>query len=128
MRNLKAGRMGRAGMVLAASAATLGVWGCQQADFSADLHNKTAGPVFAQLMVKGRGANDPATLGASKRLGPGDRAFVGPVRTVANAGAVFLSVDSLPNRSRPATMDLMPGTSFVEVFEDDGMIRVMPKP
>lgn len=104
-----------------------GLWGCQQADFSADLHNKTAGPVFAQLMIKGRGANDPAVLGASKRLGPGDRAFVGPVRTVANAGAVYLSVDSLPNRARPATMDLAPGTSFVEVFEDDGAIRVMPK-
>lgn len=101
--------------------------GCQ-ADYGADLHNRTSTPVFAQLMVKAHGKDGAATLGASRRLGPGDRAFVGPVRASDRAGAVFLSVDSLPNATRPASLDLAPGTSFLDVIDDSGSIRLSPKP
>jgi hypothetical protein len=37
-------------------------------------------------------------------------------------------VDSLPNGARPATLDLAPGTSFLDVFDDQGILRVSPKP
>ena len=79
-------------------------------------------------MVKAHGHNNPAVLGASKRLGPGDRAYVGPVRGSDKPGSVYVTVDSLPNRSRPATLDLPPGANLLEVFEDNGSLRVMPKP
>ena len=113
----------RVGLVVCAAALT----GCQ-ADFGADIHNKTSGPVFAQLMVKANGKNDPAVLGATKRLGPGDRAFVGPVRNSDRPGSVYVVIDSLPNASRAVTLDLLPGTSYLEVFDDGGSLRVMPKP
>ncbi len=108
-------------------AAAAGLAGCQ-ADYGADIMNRTSGPVFAQLMVKAHGKNDPAVLGANKRLGPGDRAFIGPVRASDHPGSVFVTIDSLPNTVRPTTLDLTPGTAFLEVMEDNGALRVFPKP
>lgn len=102
--------------------------GCQ-ADYGADIHNKTSTPVFAQLMVKANDRNQPATLGASRRLGPGDRGAVGPVRANQRPGSVFLVVDSLPNPSKPVTADLRPGTAFVEVTQEgSGPLRLSEKP
>lgn len=101
--------------------------GCQ-ADYSADIRNRTSTPVFAQLFVKPHGADGQSILGASKRLGPGDRAFIGPVRASDNPGAVFVSVDSLPNAARPASLDLLPGTSFLDVTDESGVLRLSPKP
>lgn len=90
--------------------------GCK-ADFGADVTNQTPQPLFAQIMLKGNdGAS--ATLGASRRLGPGDRAFIGPVRTDAKAGA-YLALDTLPNPGRPVTHDLAPGTSFLVISQSD---------
>ena len=104
------------------------VGGCQ-ADYAADIHNKTSTPVFAQLMVKANDKLNPATLGASRRLGPGDRASVGPVRANRRPGSVYLLVDSLPNPSKPVTADLSPGTAFVEVSQDgNGPLRLNEKP
>lgn len=102
--------------------------GCAQADYGADIHNKTAAPVFAQIMVKAHGQSEPAVLGASKRLGPGDRAFVGSVRAADRAGMAYMVVDNLPSQSKSVTVDLAPGMNFYEVFDDGGVIRVMPKP
>lgn len=104
------------------------VAGCQ-ADYGADIHNKTSTPVFAQLMVKANDKLNPASLGASRRLGPGDRASVGPVRANRRPGSVYLLVDSLPNPSKPSTVDLSPGTAFVEVSQEGGgPLRLSEKP
>lgn len=101
--------------------------GCQT-DYAADITNKTPQPVFAQIFAK---RDNGAVLGASKRLGPGDRLLVGPVRNDKNKGA-FISVDTLPNPGRPITADLVPGTAFLEVQQDGegtaGPIRIVEKP
>jgi hypothetical protein len=103
--------------------------GACQADYGADIHNKTSTPIFAQLMVKANDHNQPAVLGASRRLGPGDRGAVGPVRANARPGSVYLLVDSLPNPSKPSGVDLAPGTAFLEVNQDgNGPLRIQEKP
>lgn len=100
--------------------------GCQ-ADYSADVTNKTPQPLFVQVFSKG---NNEASLGASRRLGPGDRALIGPVRNQKNLGA-FLSVDTLPNPGKPITLDLAPGANFFDVRQDSdttaGPLVVIPK-
>jgi hypothetical protein len=105
-----------------------GLAGCQ-ADYGADLRNTTPQPVYAQLLVRGGGGQSVVT---QKRLGPGDRGYLGPVRASNKPGRVALVVDSMPNPVRPATMDLPPGTTFVDVTQDGdrtaGAIRLSPKP
>jgi len=90
--------------------------GCQQADFGADLTNKTSQVVFARLHIKPNDPSGQAVIAAEKRLGPGDRGFIGPVRTLAFPG-VFLTVDTYPNSQSPETMDLQPGTSNLEITQ-----------
>lgn len=103
--------------------------GACQADYAADIHNTTSGPLYAQLLVKANDRNQPATLGASRRLGPGDRGTVGPVRANARPGSVYLIVDALDNPSKPASADLRPGTAFLTVTRaPDGPIQVHEKP
>lgn len=118
--------LGRAGVLLLAAAAA-GVLGGCKADYGADVVNHTPQPVFVQMFIKG---NSEASLAASKRLGPGDRGFVGPVRHDKNQGA-YLSFDTLPNPNRPATVDLAPGTSFFEVQqttpENSGSLIIIQK-
>lgn len=125
------GQMSVMRMALGAAAGVLSLMalsGCQ-ASYGADVHNKTSTPVFAQLMVKANDKTMPATLGASRRLGPGDRAFVGPVRANKKPGSVYLLVDSMGNPSKPATADLLSGTAFVEVSQEDGgPLRISEKP
>ncbi len=87
--------------------------GCQ-ADYAVDVTNRTPQPIRADIFRKG---GDSAVLGASRRLGPGDRAAVGPVRTSKDYGA-FLSIDSMGNPGRPLTVDLPKGTSYVEIQQD----------
>jgi hypothetical protein len=103
----------RAGMFAGLAACALGLAGCQ-ADYAVDMTNRTPQPVYVQIFAKG---GDRAVLGASRRLGPGDRALVGPVRTDKGHGA-YLQVDSMPNPSRPLSGDLMPGTSYLELIQD----------
>jgi hypothetical protein len=107
-----AGRVWMAALVVGGSIVGLG--GCQQADYGVDITNKTPQPVFAKIFRKG-GSN--GMLGASARLGPGDRMYLGPVRTEKDYGA-FVSVDTQGNPGAPLTADLMPGTAFVEVVQD----------
>jgi hypothetical protein len=107
---------------------TIGLLGACQTNYGADIHNQTSTPVFAQIMVKANDRNQPAVVGASRRLGPGDRGSVGPVRGSVNPGSAYLIVDSLPNPSRPASADLRPGTAFVTVTNaDDGSLRITEK-
>jgi hypothetical protein len=117
-----------AAIVLCALAS--GLTGCQ-ADYGADIHNKTPTPIFAQLMVKANDRNQAASMGASRRLGPGDRAALGPVRANARPGSVFLVVDSLNNPNTPISADLTPGTAFLEVVQEGdktgGPIRLVEK-
>ena len=119
------GGRGSVGPMLAAGA--LAVLGGCKADYAVDITNKTPQPVFAQIMRKG-GTN--GMLGASVRLGPGDRSGLGPVRTEKDHGA-YLTVDTLGNPGRPVTMDLAPGAVFVEVQQDgegpNSRIRVVEK-
>jgi hypothetical protein len=98
-----------------------------QADYAADLTNRTPQPVVAQIFRKG---GNKAVLGTYRRLGPGDRSYVGPVRTDKDHGA-FLSIDTLGNPGRPLAMDLPPGTSFFEIRQDgpspDSPLRLVEK-
>ena len=100
--------------------------GCK-ADYAADLTNRTPQPVFAQIFRKGGGK---AVLGTARRLGPGDRAYIGPVRTDKDHGA-FLSIDTLSNPGRPVTIDLPPGTVFYEIQQEgqapDSPLRLVEK-
>ena len=106
--------------------ASVGLVGCN-ADYAVDITNRTPQPVFAKIFRKG-GTN--GMLGASARLGPGDRTFLGPVRTEKNYGA-FLSIDTYGNPGRPVTADIVPGTAFIEVVQDgqgpDSPIRIVEK-
>lgn len=100
--------------------------GCQS-DYAVDIVNQTPQPVFVKIFAK---TGSGPVLGANGRLGPGDRGMIGPVRNQTNNGA-FLSVDSLPNPSRPVMVDLQPGTAFF-VLEQDGTgtagpLRLVPK-
>ena len=103
-----------------------GLVGCK-ADYAVDITNKTPQPVFAKIFRKG---GSSGMLGASTRLGPGDRAFLGPVRTNKASGAL-LSVDTLGNPNRPISVDILPGTAFIEVMQDgqsaDSPIRIVEK-
>lgn len=114
-------------LLVAALLTTAGMAGCQ-ADYAADLTNRTPQPIFAQIFRKG--GSTGAVLGTQRRLGPGDRVFVGPIRTDKPHGA-FLSVDSLGNPGRPITMDLRPGTVFLEVQQEgagpDAPLRIFEK-
>lgn len=91
-----------------------GLAGCQ-ADFAADVTNRTPQPVTLNLVAKGDTNGGPATL--TKRLGPGDRGTIGPLRCNKNKGA-YLAADTLGNPSRPLTVDLAPGQSFFELRQD----------
>ncbi len=103
-----------------------GLAGCN-ADYAVDVTNKTPQPVFAKIFRKG---GTSGMLGASARLGPGDRTFLGPVRTEKNHGA-FLSIDTYGNPGRPVTADILPGTAYIEVVQDgqgaDSPIRIVEK-
>jgi hypothetical protein len=100
--------------------------GCQ-ADYAADIVNRTPQPVYTNLFRKGPG--NPV-LGDSRRLGPGDRASIGPVRTSKDYGA-FLVVETMGNRARPLSIDLPIGTSYLEVEQDgegpDSPLRIVEK-
>ena len=84
--------------------------GCKT-PYGASVTNKTPQPLYVQLMLK---HSDGASMGASARLGPGDRRNIGPVRHDAGRGA-YLVFDTLPNPNRPATVDLAEGESYFEV-------------
>lgn len=110
-----------------AAACLGGLAGCQ-ADYAADIVNRSPNPVFVQLVSRAHGIGENSVVSANKRLGPGDRGFIGPVRASDKAGSVYVSIDSLPNTTRPFTMDLPPGTTFLEAVEnDDGALRVQMK-
>lgn len=108
--------LGGSMLVLAAAAGA----GCQ-ANYAADVHNTTPQPVFVQMI---KNANQPGSAKPmavlQRRLGPGDRGALGPIRASDRAGAVSIVVDTLPNPSRPVTLDLMPGTTFLEVTMEGG--------
>lgn len=124
------GGFGRVWASVTLAVVGVGLMGCQ-ADFGADVHNKTPQPLFAQLYIKGNSPGS-AALARNVRLGPGDRAYVGPVRTNNDPGRVFLSLDTLPNPGRPLTYDLAPGTAFLEVTQEGegtaGRLMIREKP
>ncbi len=127
LKNGMTGRFALAGRWAAAAIAFAGLAGCQ-ADYAADIVNKSAHPVFVQLVTRAHGIGEKSVVAANKRLGPGDRSFIGPVRASDKAGSVYVTVDSLPNTVQPFSMDLAPGTTFLEAMQDDsGAVRVQMK-
>jgi hypothetical protein len=100
--------------------------GCQ-ADYAAQITNKTSQPVTAHIFRKGP---SQAVLGAMVRLGPGDRGILGPVRTNKGYGA-FLTIYPAGSPERPLTVDLMPGDAFYEVQQEsdksDSPLRIVEK-
>jgi hypothetical protein len=87
--------------------------GCT-ARYSADVRNRTPQPLYVGIYQETEVGS--STL-ASDRLGPGDRAFVGPVR--GRIGRTHLWVDTRPNPGPPVTMPLDPGMSIVEVHQTE---------
>lgn len=85
--------------------------GCQ-ASYAADIRNTTPQPVYAQLMER---FDNGSTVRATQRLGPGDRAGIGPV--IAREGRAYLVVDTIPNPMTPVTVPLAVGTTTVEVIQ-----------
>ncbi len=102
---------------LAAAAAALILTGCQS-NYSADLRNQTPQPVFAQILEASR---DGAFNRAAVRLGPGDRAGIGPVRM--RTGRAVLVVDTKPNPRAPSQIEMHPGTMFLEIRPMSGDLR-----
>lgn len=100
--------------------------GCN-ANYAVDVLNGTPQPLFVKIYNKG---NTEATLAASERLGPGDRAQVGPVQNAKNLGA-YAMFDTLPNPTRPITVDLNPGMNYFEVHQQgtatSGPLVVTPR-
>jgi hypothetical protein len=89
--------------------------GCQ-ASFTADIRNQTPQPLFAAIRQRTDDGRNPIL--AEQRLGPGDRASVGPVR--APVGRALLVLDTRPNPQGPWTTDLRPGiTSFAVTQKGD---------
>jgi hypothetical protein len=124
------GRFGWARSLIAGAAAAsvaCALAGCQ-ADYAADITNKTPQPVMAKIFRKG---DKGAVLGDARRLGPGDRALVGPVRTDKGHGA-FLSVDTFGDPTRPLTLGLAPGQVFLEIQQEgegpNALLRIVVKP
>lgn len=115
------------GVLACVSMSVMGVLAGCQADYSADLTNKTPQPVYVQLAAN---ADRGPGLVVNKRLGPGDRVFVGPIRADAGKGAT-LTVDTLPNPTRPLSIFLRPGAYFYEIRQDsptnDGRLEVIEK-
>jgi hypothetical protein len=91
--------------------------GCQQskyATFAGDIRNGTPQPLYVQLLER-----HPDTGGvagrAATRLGPGDRASIGPSRM--RIGYAMMQVDTKPNPEAPISIDLEPGTTILEVTQ-----------
>lgn len=89
--------------------------GCK-ASYEVNVRNQADQPIVAQIRSGSpRGASKDLK---SQRIGPGDRAWLGP----AKAGAlkhVFLSVDFEGNEEAPATLKLKRGQTAVNVIRND---------
>jgi hypothetical protein len=112
-------------LVLPAVAAVL-LAGCQ-AEYAAEVVNRSPQPVYANLFRKG--PSQPV-LGDSRRVSPGDRTSVGPVGSPSEYGA-YLAIEPVSTRSRPATVDLPRGLSSFEIQQDgdapDAPLRIVEK-
>jgi hypothetical protein len=86
--------------------------GCRS-NYTVDLRNQTPQPVYAQIFERHQDGRTP--LLAATRLGPGDRAAMGPVRGLT--GRVGLVVDTKPNPEGPLFIDLAPGMSIFNIHQ-----------
>lgn len=111
--------------LLALPLLTLG--GCVST-YAVDLRNRTAQPVFAELLARNPGG-DLSLVAQGIRLGPGDRGGVGPVSVDAQR-PVVLRTDTPGNPGRPAMLELAPGTTAAEVTQEgttaNAPIRLYP--
>src|SRR5262249_35592287 len=102
--------LGRAPAALALAPALLTA--CQ-GTFSADLHNQTPQPLFAQIHQRTDDGWNPIL--AEKRLGPGDRGAIGPVH--APIGRAYITLATIPNPQGIWSTDLRPGTTSFNVSQ-----------
>lgn len=99
--------------LLAAMVVVAGAAGGCVSNYAVDVRNQTPQPLYAMLSEH---TDTGAMIRQSKRLGPGDRAAIGPIR--AKHGRAFLVVDTNPNPDRPVTVDLQAGTTTCEVTQE----------
>lgn len=93
--------------------------GCN-AFYTADVRNFADQPVMAELKQGGR--RPDGSVIARRRVPPGDRGKIGPIRAPKNA-VIFLEVDFAGNEGYPARLDLPSGTTVVNVERiDEGAI------
>ncbi len=104
--------MTRALPLLALLLLLLPLAGCRS-NYAVDLRNQTPQPLFAQVFER---ANDGSqTVLAGRRLGPGDRAAIGPVR--GRTGRVGLALDTPGNPQGIVLIDLAAGTSVFSITQ-----------
>lgn len=122
-------RTPRSALALLALAPLAALTGCR-AGYEVDVRNLTDQPVSLRLAT-GHTDGAPLTL-RTDRLGPGDR---GSMFVQTDAGAnVILEADFQGNVGHPATIDLAPGKTVVNVVRPDegsrGTLRLeeVPRP
>lgn len=122
-------RLARPAACLTLAIAALSLAGCRSG-YEVDVRNLTDHPVNLRLSTP-HTDGAPQTL-AAKRLGPGDR---GTMFTQAPSNApVTLAADFQGNVGYPATIDLAPGLTVVNVRRpDEGsqgrlMLEELPRP
>lgn len=85
------------------------------ASYSADVHNQTPQPLFAQILWRTDDGRNPTQ--AELRIAPGDRATLGPAQIPV--GRALLTLVTLPNPKGPYTSDLRPGLTAFSVTQHD---------
>lgn len=97
---------------LLAAAVLLSLSACRS-NYAVDIRNQTPQPVFAQVFERDNSGGQRVLAG--KRLGPGDRAAIGPVR--ARTGRAGLAIDTPANPGGILMIDLAAGTSVFNVTQ-----------
>jgi hypothetical protein len=106
-------RGGGALLAVGVMGAALGLGGCRSS-YALDVRNQTPQVLYAQVLSKNNAGTQ--VLG-TRRLGPGDRAGLGPW-TLDSREVVWAQFDTNPNPERAPELTLRPGLSVLEVTQD----------
>lgn len=113
--------------LLAGAAIVLG--GCTTS-YQVDVRNTTPQPVVVSLF-QAQGGGQQVLVAPPKRIGPGDRDALGTA-AVPQKWIVFLQADTPGNPGYPATLDLQPGLTVVNVSQEGqgqtGPVRLQTVP
>lgn len=115
-----------AALTLTTTAALSGLSGCVSS-YAVDVRNQTSQPLYVQLLQRPGGGGEPV-LG-TMRMGPGDRAAIGPAKV--KTGYAYVQLDTKPNPGSPVTLDLAPGVTILDVTQTsdgpEGQLQVREK-